>query len=75
MRGNPRSYQSIAAAIPDPPDHIEDADGELVYCDEKDCGEYAQGRYGDQDLCGYHVKYAYAADHADTCNDERWEER
>ena len=75
MRTAPHSYQSIAAGILDPTDYIEDADGELVYCDEKDCGEYAEGLYGDQDLCGFHVKYAYAADHADTRNDERWEER
>ena len=75
MRGNPHSYQSIAAGIPDPPDHIEDENRELVYCDETRCGEYAQGRYGDQDLCGYHGKYAYAADHADLRNDERREER
>ena len=75
MRTEPYSYQSIAAAIPDPPDYVEDADGEIVDCQETSCDEGAVGRYGDQDLCDYHVKYAYAADHADTRNDERWEER
>ncbi len=75
MRSAPHSYQSIAASIPDPPEHVKGSDGELVSCEETGCDEDAQGRYGDQDLCGYHYKYAYAADHADTRNDERWEER
>lgn len=73
MRSAPRSYQSIAAAIPDPPDHVEDETGEIVGCEESHCTEDAEGRYGDQWLCGCHVKYAYACDHADMSNDERWE--
>lgn len=70
MRGNPHSYQSIAATMPDPPDYAEDENGELIYCQNDDCDEGAEGEYGDQFLCGHHLKYARAWDQADNINDE-----
>ena len=75
MRTAPYSYQSIAAGIPDPPDHVENEAGELIGCVESGCTEDAVDRVGDEWLCSCCVRYAYAADHADTRNDERWEER
>lgn len=71
MRGNPHSYQTIAATIPDPPDYAEDENGEVIYCDDL-CGDGAVGQHGDQWYCARHLKWAYAWDHADEANDERF---
>lgn len=71
MRGDPHSYQSIAATIPDPPDYAEDADGEIIYCANL-CGDGAVEQYGDNWYCGRHHKWAVAWDQADEGNDERF---
>ena len=72
MRGNPHSYQSIAAQMVDPPEYLEDETGGMILCYE--CDEWAEGEHQETPMCGAHLKDAYLWDQADNMNQIGWEE-
>ena len=65
MRGEPHSYQSIAAAMPDPPDYLVDDGDNIIECDDPKCADDAEGTYNDLPFCPRHAREAYEWDRAD----------
>jgi len=72
MRGNPHSYQAIAASIPDPPELIEDENGDLIPCGGNKCGDWSEGYFHDIPMCPRCARDEWLWDQADSKNDERW---
>ena len=67
MRGEPHSYQSIAAWMKDEPDYL---DGRCDQCSDQ---AIEQAQY-DEMLCEQHYRDAVLWDAADEMNQAGWEE-
>ena len=72
MRGDPHSYQSIAAMMPDEPELIEDENGNLIPCGGNNCGDWSEGYVHDIPMCPPCARDEALWDQADNANDEKW---
>ena len=66
------TFQSIAASIPDPPDYLEDDNGDVIDCAVKGCVEWAEGEYNGQPYCAPHARDEYEWDRAEDMRAEVW---